>query len=177
MHVAKLVTTGQRAAVKVQHEGVAVMMVADMVAFKRIVRFSAWMNEKLSAVVVILTAWEKEMLKELDFNVSLQPSDLRRVLASRQCMQRITSGGGGGAHLPAAMRVRSGRSGQPDHCPCQPWPCWCGCAGPSAAGRAGRQRCLCDGIHRASSDSDSCSSSYSCSFSSSCSFSFSSSCS
>jgi hypothetical protein len=48
-----------------------------MVAFKRITRFCARLNAKWEAVVVILTAWEKEMAKELDFELEVE--NLRRV--------------------------------------------------------------------------------------------------
>eukprot|EP01050_Picozoa_sp_SAG11_P023213 SAG11_NODE_4605_length_1838_cov_1.730305_1_plen_231_part_00 len=80
LHPAEEGAEGQRVAVKVQHKGVAAMMVADMVAFKRITRLCAWLNPKYDAVMVILTAWENEMLKELDFNV--EAANLRRVRAN-----------------------------------------------------------------------------------------------
>jgi len=70
-------------AVKVQHEGIEQIMRSDVVAFGRIVRFIAYLNPRFSIAVSLLTAWEKEMLKELDFNVEAQNlqtvrSNLRR---------------------------------------------------------------------------------------------------
>eukprot|EP00457_Paulinella_chromatophora_P000825 gb/GEZN01000825.1/.p1 GENE.gb/GEZN01000825.1/~~gb/GEZN01000825.1/.p1 ORF type:complete len:1127 (-),score=189.08 gb/GEZN01000825.1/:233-3613(-) len=60
----------RRVALKIQHEGVSVAMLSDMVAFKRIVRFLVYLNAKRFQVTLqLLEAWEKEMVKELDFRV------------------------------------------------------------------------------------------------------------
>lgn len=40
-----------------------------MKAFQRIVRFAAYLNPRFSSITTILGAWEKEMLKELDFTI------------------------------------------------------------------------------------------------------------
>jgi len=56
-------------AVKVQHEGIEPMMRSDIVAFRRIMLFIAYLNPNFAVAVQLLDAWETEMLKELDFSV------------------------------------------------------------------------------------------------------------
>jgi len=56
-------------AVKVQHEGIEEIMKSDVVAFRRIIHFIAWLNPRFEVAKTLLRAWEKEMLKELDFTI------------------------------------------------------------------------------------------------------------
>lgn len=67
-------------AVKVQHQGIEAIMRSDVVAFGRIVSFIAWLNPRFEIAVTLLRAWEKEMLKELDFRVEAE--NLRNVRAN-----------------------------------------------------------------------------------------------
>lgn len=73
-----------RVAVKVQHYGIAAIMMSDFVAFSRIIDFIAWLNPDYEVAQVFLRAWKTEMLKELDFrieadNIFTVRENLRRV--------------------------------------------------------------------------------------------------
>ena len=59
--------SGERVAVKIQHEGIVPIMNSDMKAYKQIVGFVAYLNSKFESIKVVLESWEKEMVKELDF--------------------------------------------------------------------------------------------------------------
>ena len=58
-----------KVAVKVQHHGIARIMMSDFSAFSRIIRFIAWLNPDFEVAQVFLRAWKSEMLKELDFRI------------------------------------------------------------------------------------------------------------
>jgi len=74
------VLNGTAVAVKVQHADVEDLMRADMVAFRRIVAFAAWLNPRFATVAQLLEAWEREMMRELDFENEAE--NLRRVGAN-----------------------------------------------------------------------------------------------
>ena len=77
VHMARLRRTGQKVAVKVQHEGMSDLMTSDMHAFRRILTVVAWLNPRFGIALQILDSWEEEMMKELDFTV--EGKNLRRV--------------------------------------------------------------------------------------------------
>lgn len=68
VHVATLRGEGgRRVAVKLQHEGIAELMVGDFVAALRIARFVTWCNPGYEPIQTVLQAWAREVDRELDF--------------------------------------------------------------------------------------------------------------
>lgn len=60
---------GRAVVVKLQHKGVEPLMRADMVAAIRIARLWRWLNPAYGIIYTVLTSWEHEMFKELDFSI------------------------------------------------------------------------------------------------------------
>ncbi|KAH9253544.1 hypothetical protein BASA81_008591 [Batrachochytrium salamandrivorans] len=73
---------GEKVAIKIQHEGCASLMKRDMGAFKRIVQWICYLNPQFDMTMQLLVAWEKEMLKELDFTQEV--ANLKEIAASLQ---------------------------------------------------------------------------------------------
>ena len=66
--------------VKLQHRGVEPLMKRDMVACVRIARVLRYLNPDFEAFHTVLTAWEQEMFKELNF--TFEADNLREVRAN-----------------------------------------------------------------------------------------------
>ena len=54
VHSARLASTGQRVAVKVQHRGIDALMRGDLRACARIVRFVGWLNDDFMPLVTVV---------------------------------------------------------------------------------------------------------------------------
>ncbi|CAE7214475.1 ABC1K1, partial [Symbiodinium sp. CCMP2456] len=69
VHKARMKGTGQQVAVKLQHEGVEPMMLLDLTALKRILRFTCWLGgNDWDEIKQVTEGWMKEMIHELDFH-------------------------------------------------------------------------------------------------------------
>ena len=58
----------RKVVLKLQHDGVALLMRKDMITALRIARLACYFNASFNNLYTVLVAWEQEMYKELDFN-------------------------------------------------------------------------------------------------------------
>lgn len=86
---------------KVQHAGVAPIMLSDLTALKAIVRFVAWVEPEFDFTPVI-SEWAAEAVKELDF---------RREAAITAHVGRAVAAAGVRARVPAVVDIRALLSG------------------------------------------------------------------